>query len=234
MPFCPTCGTSIDPSDKYCGTCGSGLQGGAAAATAYPAAMPGSKTLPYAISMRRVLIMSVLSYGLYLFYWFYVTWKQYRDHTQTRAFPVWHGLALMVPVYNLFRTHAHMRTFRSLMYEAGLASTISAGWAVALVLFHAVMDWVSFNVAGGFADLTEITQKTAVAVAVVDMVSIAAVVVLLLHVQTNLNRYWSKVANAQLVSAKIGAGEVVFGLIGGALWFDALANVLSSAYRTGI
>jgi hypothetical protein len=206
MPFCPNCGTRIDPSDNYCGTCGKGLQGGAVAAAAYPAAGPASMTLPYAISLRRVLIMSVLSYGLYLFYWFYLTWKQYRDHTQTEAFPIWHALALMVPVYNLFRTHAHMRTFKSLMRDAGLVSTISAKWAVVLVLVSA---------------------------AFVDFVSIAAVVVLLLHVQSNLNRYWRKVANARLVNARIGASEVVFGLIGGVFWIDTLANVLSAAYRTG-
>jgi hypothetical protein len=177
--------------------------------------------------------MSVLSYGLYLFYWFYLTWKQYRDHTQTEVFPVWHALTLVVPVYNLFRTHAHMRTYRTLMGDAGLVSTISAKWAVVLVMISAALDGLSFNVAGGFAGFDEITQETAVAVAFVDMISIAAVVVLLLHVQTNLNRYWSKVANAQLVNAKIVAGEVVFGLMGGAFWFDTLANVLSSAYRAG-
>ena len=39
----------------------------------------------YHISLKRVLFMTVLSVGLYLFYWFYITWKRYRDHTQAEA-----------------------------------------------------------------------------------------------------------------------------------------------------
>ena len=30
----------------------------------------------------------------YLFYWFYLTWRQYRDHTGDTAYPVWHALTL--------------------------------------------------------------------------------------------------------------------------------------------
>jgi hypothetical protein len=191
------------------------------------------RTLPYAISLNRVLMMSVLSYGLYLFYWYYLTWKQYRDHTRTEVFPVWHALTLLVPIYNLFRTHAHMRSFKELMVEAGLATTISAGWAVVLVMISIVLDGVSFNVAGGFGDIGAITQNTAITIGVIDLISITAVAALLSHVQANLNRYWSNLGNAPLVNARIGDGEVIFGLIGGAFWFDTLANVLSTAYRAG-
>jgi hypothetical protein len=233
MPFCPSCDTRVYPSDNYCGACGSGLQGGAVVGAAYPVAGVASGTLPYAISFRRVLLMSVLTNGLYLFYWFYLTWKQYRDHTRTEAFPIWHALTLTVPVYNLFRAHAHMRTFRDLMRDAGLVSTISAKWAVVLVMVSGVLDGVSFRLAGGFGDGGDMTQQTAVAIAFLTVISISVVAGLLLHVQGNLNIYWSKVANAQLVNARIGVSEVVFGLIGGAFWVDTLANVLSTTYRTG-
>tara|TARA_B100000315_G_scaffold37613_1_gene32231 strand:+ start:904 stop:1614 length:711 start_codon:yes stop_codon:yes gene_type:complete len=235
MPFCVNCGTRTDPSDNYCGTCGNGLQVGpvVAAAVADPAAAPASRTLPYAIPLRRVLIMSALSYGLYLFYWFYLTWKQYRDHTQTEAYPVWHALTLMVPGYNLFRAHAHMRSFKGLMLNAGLASTISAGSGVVLVLILIVLGVVSFQLAGGSGGDGDITQKTAVAIAVLNVISVITVAGLLIQVQGNLNRYWRKVANVQLANARIGVGEVGFGLIGGVSWLDTLANVVSAAYRTG-
>ena len=73
--------------------------------------------------------MAVLSYGLYLFYWLYLTWKQYRDHTGQEVFPVWHALTLAVPIYGLFRTHAHVRSFKELMFSSGVTSTLSPGWA---------------------------------------------------------------------------------------------------------
>lgn len=62
------------------------------------AAVTGLRTQ---ISMRRILFMTIASYGLYLVYWFYVTWKQYKDNTGERAYPVWHALTLLIPIYNL-------------------------------------------------------------------------------------------------------------------------------------
>ena len=233
MPFCPNCGPSQDPSDNFCGTCGRGLSVGVAGAAAFPGAGLAPRTLPYAISLNRVLMMSVLSHGLYLFYWYYVTWKQYRDHTRPEVFPVWHALTLLVPIYGLFRTHAHMRSFKELMVEAGLATTISAGWAVVLVMVSKTLSGVSFYAAGGFGDIGGMTQNTAIAIGIIDFCSIIAITALLRHVQANLNRYWSNLENVQLVNAKVGAGEVIFGLIGGLSWFDTLANVLSAADRAG-
>ncbi|MDP6228743.1 MAG: zinc ribbon domain-containing protein [Dehalococcoidia bacterium] len=222
MPFCPNCGTRTDTTDKYCGTCGKGLRE-TVAGTAYPSVAVASRTLPYAISVRRVLIMSALSYGLYLFYWFYLTWKQYREHTRAEAFPVGHALALMVPIYNLFRLHAHMRSFKELMQNAGLATTINAGWAVMLVLISNALGVVAFRLAGGFSGAEDLTLKTAVAIEALNFISIAVVAGVLIQVQGNLNRYWSNVANAQLVHARIGVGEVAFGLIGGIFWLNTLA-----------
>ena len=78
------------------------------------------------------------------------------------------------------------------------------------------------------------TQETAIAIAVINITSIAIVAWLLLHVQANLNKYWSNVAGMRLVSARIGVGEVILGLVGAAAWADTLASLLSSSYRTGL
>ena len=108
------------------------------------------------MSPTRVLVMSVLSYGLYLVYWFYRTWKQYRDHTGTEAYPVWHALTLFVPIYGLFRTHAHMRCYQELMVKDRVATTISPGGAVVLVLISSAVDWASLRMS--FSG--ELTQGT--------------------------------------------------------------------------
>ncbi|MFQ5814491.1 MAG: hypothetical protein ACE5I2_15035, partial [Anaerolineae bacterium] len=110
-------------------------------------------------------------------------------------------------------------------------STISAGWAVFWVLIAGVLDGVSFNAGGGITDFEEMSQATAVTIATIDIISIAIVAGLLLHVQANLTRYWNGLPNVRLVSGRIGVGEVIFGLIGAAMWFDTLANLLSPAYR---
>ena len=174
----------------------------------------------------------VLSYGFYFIYWLYVTWKQYRDHTRANAFPVWHALTLFVPIYGLFRVHAHIRTFKDLMMDAGLATTLGAGIAVVLVLASGVLDAISANLAGGFGGGSGIGIGTVVAITILNIISISMLAGLLLHVQGNLNYYWYTRDNALLEDARIGAGEVVFGIVGTLIWADTVALLISPSYRT--
>jgi len=120
-------------------------------------------------------LMSILSWGLYLFYWLYLTWKQYRDHTQEVAFPVWHASAIgTVPVYSLFRIRAHMRVFRELMLQAGQATTISTGRAVGLMIAFTVLNGAPFV----FSELST-TYKAALGMLVTEIGSVAVVISIL-------------------------------------------------------
>ena len=193
-----------------------------------------STQLPYYISLQRVLLMTALSYGLYLFYWFYITWKQFRDHTQADAYPVWHALTLLVPFYNLFQIHAHMRSLKALMLNANLSSSISPGWAVLLVLVSGVLESISFQIGGGYTEFATLTQGMAILVAFLEIIAIALVSGLLFHVQGNLNRYWDGLTNGGVTSARIGVGEVTFGIIGALLWLNTLANIFTESWRIGL
>jgi len=234
MAYCPNCGTAAQQSFNYCSVCGKDLTGRSSAAAVRQVAQGLPSTLDYHISGRRILLMSVLSHGLYLFYWFFLTWKQYRDHTGNPVFPVWHAMTLMVPVYSLFRTHAHMRIYKELMLDAGVTSTINVGLTVGLVFTSSVLDTVSFNLGGGFAGSSEISTGTAAATVVINLISVAIVSGLLLHLQGNLNRYWHGLESATIVDLKIGISEVFLVFIGVFLWFDTIATLVNPAYRAGL
>ena len=235
MPFCRECGIETESFHRYCRNCGAEVGTGATVmAASGPVAQEAAPVLDYYLSPNRILLMSLLSYGLYLFYWFYLTWKHYRDHTRAEAFPIWHALTLFVPIYGLFRTHAHIRTYQDLMDNAAVPSTLSAGWAVVLVAISSILGSITFNVSGGFATPQDISQQTAIIIALVDLVSIGIVVGLLLHVQGNLNRYWANQGSAELQSARIGVGEVILAIIGVLAWANTLAFLLSSSYRAGL
>lgn len=118
--YCSQCGRELQASDKFCSGCG---------------AATGELPLRNLISTRRIALLTVLSGGLYIFYWHYITWKQYHDHFRAddNAYPVWHALALLVPVYGAFRTRAHMRAYKEAMLQRGVASTI-APWAAVVAM----------------------------------------------------------------------------------------------------
>ena len=137
MPFCPNCGTESEATQQFCRHCGASL----AAATAGmqtvgpdPMLGTGDRILPNYISPTRLLVMFALTGGLYLFYWLYLTWKQYRDHTGQEVFPVWHALTQLVPIYKWFRFHAHVRVYKDLMINSGLPSSLSPFWAVVVLI----------------------------------------------------------------------------------------------------
>jgi len=88
------------------------------------------------------------------------------------------------------------------MRDGGLVTTISAGWAVAAVWISGAIDFYSFQLAFG----EEMTRGTAVAIAVLDGISIVIVAWLLLHVQGNLNSYWRHISEGRATSARIGLG----------------------------
>ena len=232
MPSCPYCAHQVESNHIFCGGCGKALP---AESTADPEeALTGQppRTLAYRISPTRILVMTFLSDGLYLFYWFYITWQQYRDHTGNQVFPMWHTLSLMIPIYGLFRTHAHMRSFKELMQKAGVFRSIAVGWAVVLVLISTALDNASLRVNGGFFNFGEVSFGAALISALLDLASIAVVLGLLLHVQQNLNRYWASLDNVTLVDLNVGAGEVILAVVGVLTWIITLISIISPAFRT--
>ena len=158
MPYCTNCGTETQIGSRFCQSCGhsTGTQ---------------VQALNYRISPKRVIILSILTWSLYFIYWLYITWKQYRDHSGQEVFPVWHALTQFVPIYGLFRVHAHARTFEELMTGANLATTISPGTAVALVVVFGAINGATFQLTSG-----EITQGVATGLFIIDVVSVALVI----------------------------------------------------------
>ena len=194
--------------------------------------MPGTgdRFLPYYLSPTRILVMVVLSYGLYLFYWLYLTWKQYRDHTGQEAFPVWHALTQFVPIYGWFRFHAHIRTYKELMSNSGVPSSLSTGWAVVIFIISSLLGWVA---GPGWGD---ISQSEAVVTAILGVVSVALLAGLLLQVQENLNRYWGGLpqvssGETSLTNARIGVGEIILLVLGLLVWCITFALMFSAGFR---
>jgi hypothetical protein len=195
---------------------------------------PDDDTLAYFIPPNRIIVMSVLTTGLYLFYWMYLTWRHYRDHTDAVAYPLWHALTLVVPVYQLFRMHAHMRVFQDLMQGRGVPSTLNPLLSVGLLL--AV---IALSLLGGtlVADLTAEPQMgqppptmdpgERIGYFVSSLARVVIIGWIMWHAQRNINRYWQHRIGVRLASAPfslVEIGLVVLGLINWIGWTIILTN----------
>jgi len=211
----------------------------------------GVRVLPNYITPTRFLVMVALSSGLYLFYWFYLTWKQYRDHTGQEVFPVWHALTQFVPIYGWFRVHAHVRAYKELMINSGVPNSLSPGWAVVIRIIASLLFLFGLPAALGelsqrpesaltildlAATLGELSQRTLVVFKILDLVSTALSAGILLQVQGNLNRYWASLpevisGGVPLVTAKISVVEIILLVFGLLTWFNTLTLFFGPAYR---
>lgn len=151
------------------------------------------------LSTARVLFLTVVSSGLYLFYWFYLTWKQLETETRESHYPVWHALTLLVPIYGLFRMHRHISVINE------LAGGLSPGLAVALLIITNILDWNTF----GSNDWTVLIALS--------IFSLTLTAVLITSAQSSLNRYWERLGEG-IKEAPIGKGEVIIVILGLIAW----------------
>jgi len=180
--------------------------------------------------MTRITVLAIVSFGFYIVYWMYLTWRQYRDHTGEEAYPVWHALTLFIPIYGLFRIHAHMRSYNELIAAAGITAGIAVGEVVAGAFAAGILDNVAMQLTGGWS-WDGYSFKAAVASEILFGVSMILVIAILWHVQGNLNRYWLSMENAQVATWKIRKGEVLCVIIGLLAWSDTVQSLLSASYR---
>lgn len=220
MPYCRRCGAEVQPLDTFCSACGnvlprpqSPVQSETSSAPVTNVTVTTAETqvreMNVFISPARIIAVSILSFGYYFFYWFYLTWKHYRDYTRTENYPVWHALTLFVPVYYLFRVHAHIRSFKELMVEAGIPSNLSPGFVVVLVLVSNLLSLISWRL---------FFIEPSYGIIGLDIVVIGVDIGMLVWVQTNLNRYWGTIKDIHAINARIGVGEVIFILLGVLSW----------------
>lgn len=212
---CRACATLNSRGSSFCHSCGENLG--------------QTESSPrYSMPIWRVVFMTVVSMGLYLFWWFYITWKHYRDHTGENAYPIWHALTLFVPLYGLFRTYAHMKTYEELMLDERMDTSIRPGVAVAVVL---ITSWLG-NFGLSDAIFGDVTYTLLTIWLVTGVITTALTTFLLASVQSNINRYWRAVIVARhMRSARLGVGEATLAVIGAFTWCDTILSVANESYR---
>ena len=249
--ICPRCGAGHAPEHRFCGVCGAELHPAPAAPAAAaeidrlagvpyaperdaPAAgsapiapepayaAPRDDAFPYYIPPGRIIALTVLSSGLYIFYWMFATWRQYREHTGAIAFPVMHALSLLVPIYQFFRLHAHMRVYQELMEQRGVPTTLGPARIVLIYFGVVLLGMVSF-ILPAEGPLTTSQQAAYIAINVGQVTLLSWI---LWHAQTNINRFWQHRLGIRLGWMPLSFAEIAVVAVGLILGWGMLAIIL--------
>ena len=202
--YCSKCGapTSVEP--HHCAGCGVELP----SESAYCSKCGARNERRVKYSLWRVGIFTLLSFGLYYFYWMYVSWKHLAAEMPEKEFhPVWHALSQFVPIYNFVILYQHFCTIRELQEREGVESNLNPGLAVVLLV---VVTFISI--------IAYLLLDRAVAFSFSVMLSFIAIIgegILVIWGERNLNEYWERPGARPVRSAGTGPGEIIITAVGG-------------------
>ena len=207
MHHCVSCGAEMPPQDASCSKCGA----------------RNERRVRY--SLWRVGILTFLTFGLYYYYWMYVSWKHLAEEMPGKEFhPFWHAMSQLVPIYNFVVIYQHFRTIKDAQERGRVVSNLVPGLALALsivlpyILF--IVIWIlafallwalqSFSVAPAVAVLW-------VVISILMLIGLSAgtLLTLVLWGQRNLNKYWERPGARPARSARTGPGEIIISAAGG-------------------
>ncbi len=248
---CQRCGSTHAAEHRFCGVCGAELHpaeappavaneidrlagapyvpereapasGRAPMASDQAYSGPQDDAFPYYIPPGRIIALTVLSSGLYVFYWMFATWRQYREHTGEIAFPVMHALSLLVPIYQFFRLHAHMRVYQELMEQRGVPTTLSPARIVLIYFGVVLLGMVSF-ILPAEEPLTTTQQAAYIAINVGQVTLLSWI---LWQAQTNINRFWQHRLGIRLGWMPLSFAEIAVVAVGLILGWGMLVIIL--------
>jgi RNA polymerase subunit RPABC4/transcription elongation factor Spt4 len=212
--LCTKCGRLNRPRANFCSDCGAQdfVEVSAEQLTGTSSSQGAVADAAVLLSVTRIVLLSAVTYGLYFFYWLYLTWKQLQGETREVHYPVWHALTLFVPIYGLFRLHKHMGIVQALALRAGVNTSLTPGLAVVLIALTWVLGFVSTGAKG-------------IEIVVFNTVSFALTTTAMVWAQGTLNAYWYKVRETPLHYAPVGVGERVLIFLGILLWLNVILGV---------
>ena len=206
---CAICGELSPSGSNFCSSCGSNEFRDIPPQLAARLADGPDRVLSsrVRISTERIILVTALSAGLYVVYWFYLTWKQLDSETDEDHYPIWHAVTLLVPIYNLFRMHEHVRVIGELAARQGVTAVIAPFLAVVLLIVSNSLGWSSLGI-----------DDSGVLI-FLGVLSTTVTATLIVAVQRVLNLYWERARPPDAITdARVGVGEVVIVVLGILLW----------------
>jgi hypothetical protein len=115
-----------------------------------------SELLYFPVGLIKFAVLSICTFGLYEFYWFYKNWQFVKEQEHSDMMPFWRAFFVFFFCYSLFR-----RIGQSAQ-EAGLpsisAGVLAAGWIIVKLLLHRLPDPYSLVSFFAFVFLMPIQQ----------------------------------------------------------------------------
>ncbi len=211
---CTNCGVTNPENVNYCGHCGHKILDSAINQIENDNLPELDEQLtPSIIGGPRILALTFATWGLYFYYWIYITWKDLQSEISDSHTPALQTISMFIPIYQLFRFNRHIVTIRNISLEAGLRTELNPILGVLLVALNGVIGYISLWIESlpVFAGLL--------------LLSLILTAAVINWVQETLNRYWVVVKSVDGVEKRMGTGEWVLCGLGIFVWVNLLTAI---------
>jgi uncharacterized protein DUF4234 len=94
---CPGCGKTISDTASRCFNCGRPVS-----TDEPPFGTPGEACPFFAVSLRKFVVMSIVTFGIYELYWAYKNWMLIKARSSEQLSPVWRAWFAQLWSFSLF------------------------------------------------------------------------------------------------------------------------------------
>jgi hypothetical protein len=150
--------------------------------------------------------------GIYPIIWAGINWSELRRERQDdRMYPVWHSIAVLVPIYGLFRFHANFRVINEQLEQTRSSHRVQPLIAVLTFFFGSVVAALPYDaITHGFVNI---------------VAGLAAMSWAIYHGQTGMNAYWDARIERRTSSALRLWERMLLGF-GAGIWFLFILGLL--------
>jgi len=209
--YCKKCGKENPEGSKFCQHCGIKFNEAHAPHTegdqkshhTSSSELMNSEDAPYpyVISILKLSILSVATFGVYEVYWFYKQWKSFKVERELKVSPVARAIFAGIMSYSLFK-----EVSKAVRSVDKTKSGLEAGF-LAIAYFILLSLWKLPESYWWLSILSFLP---------------------LIPVQKAINSYWKEKYHNKVTSSRFGLGNWIWSIIGGILVLLAIAGTISS------
>ncbi|KKQ78458.1 MAG: hypothetical protein UT02_C0066G0006 [Parcubacteria group bacterium GW2011_GWC2_38_7] len=169
----------------------------------------------FSVSLKRLVILSILTLGVYEFYWFYKNWQAIKKHDQSSLWAIGRAILSIFYSYSLFKRIFEISKKHDIKSKFP-ATLLAVVYIVVVVLGNVFIRF--WNSDTNIIELLNAPRTVEIALIVLQYIFLFGTVVPLLFVQKVINAYVVKEFPNPKPKELFNSGELVMMIIWGAFW----------------
>jgi hypothetical protein len=160
----------------------------------------------------HLMLLSILTSGLYLIYWFWRSWSDLRREAGLNVSPGWRTVCMVVPILDIVLT---IQLFREIEKIASTRKAEPLASPTILALSFCLLSYIAtwFSIRSAFPN----APSEMMSLIIISYAFSIPAILLLIPVQRTFNRYWAATQPELPVRTAFTAGEIVMLLAGAVL-----------------